>query len=218
MLTKKLTIPAAVGGVLIGYLLFLGGGWTAIVLMALFFIMGSIATSWNHLYKESIQAAEKDQGQRKLSQVLANAGVAALVACYDIFNEGDHKYVILLIAASFSSATADTLSSELGTVYGKRFFNILTFKKDKRGLDGVISAEGTFIGVLGSIWIALCFCLFEGWDIHKFLIIVIAGTIGNLSDSILGAAFERKGWIKNDMVNFLNTLIAAAVALLVLRL
>ena len=87
----------------------------------------------------------------------------------------------------------------------------MTFKKDQRGLDGVISAEGLFIGIAGSIIIATIYSLLETWG-FTFFIIVLAGTIGNLTDSFLGAALERKGWIKNDMVNFLNTLTGALIA------
>jgi uncharacterized membrane protein len=43
--------------------------------------------------------------------------------------------------------------------------------------------------------------------------IVLAGFIGNLTDSLLGASLERKGWLHNDQVNFLNTLIAAITGL-----
>jgi uncharacterized membrane protein len=52
-----------------------------------------------------------------------------------------------------------------------------------------------------------------GWT-FKLLWIIVAGTIGNLADSILGASLERKGFIKNDVVNFLNTLFAAIASLM----
>jgi uncharacterized protein (TIGR00297 family) len=116
------------------------------------------------------------------------------------------------MAGAFSSATADTLSSELGTVYGKKFYNILTFQKDKKGLDGVVSFEGTGIGIAGSAVMATIYCLGAGWSL-AFLWIVIAGTIGNLCDSVLGATVERRQIIGNDVVNFLNTLIGAMVLL-----
>lgn len=211
---KKLTVSAAITGGICGFLVFTGAGYTGITMMAAFFVIGTLATGWRMNEKRKLKAAESDHGRRKASQVIANAGVAALAGIMALILP---QYIVswsLLIAASFSAATADTLASELGTVYGKRFYNILSWKRDQRGLDGVISLEGTLIGIGGSIVIATIYALSLGWD-RQFLIITITGTIGNIADSILGAGFERKGWLKNDAVNFLNTLIAAMVAAVV---
>jgi uncharacterized membrane protein len=42
----------------------------------------------------------------------------------------------------------------------------------------------------------------------------MAGFLGNLADSFLGAALQRRGILNNDWVNFLNTLIAAVSMIL----
>jgi uncharacterized protein (TIGR00297 family) len=217
ILKKKLTVAAAITGGVLGIFLFLGTGWIGPCLMGCFFILGSAATSWKRKEKERDRIVEKNQGRRKTSQVLANGGAGAAIALIAFFWPQYNVLMQLLIASSFSSATADTLSSELGSVYGKRFYNILSFKKDRRGLDGVVSVEGFISGMAGSAIIAVIYALFHGWSLH-LLIIIITGTIGNLADSFLGAALERKKLIGNDAVNFLNTVIGALAALLLVEL
>ena len=209
---KKLTPAGGIVGGVLGGFLYLGAGWTGFLLMAGFFILGTIATSWKRRNKQALRTPEEHKGTRTTSQVLANGGVGATLGLLAFLFPQHKELYQLMIAAAFSSATADTVSSELGTVYGRRFYNILSFKKDKRGLDGVVSGEGTVAGVLGSLVVAAIYSTGSGWN-NDFLWIVIAGTVGNLADSLLGALFERRGLLHNDLVNFGNTLIAALVAL-----
>jgi len=46
----------------------------------------------------------------------------------------------------------------------------------------------------------------------QVLIVAVAGVTGMLFDSLLGALFERKGYLNNDAVNFLGTVFAVGVA------
>ncbi len=209
--TKKLTVIAALTGGAIASVLYMNTGYYGVALLGAFFLLGTMATSWKQSIKQKQKLAEDNKGQRTTGQVLANAGVAAIAAGCIFFLPQYASILYVLITASFSSATADTLSSELGNVYGSKYYNILTLQKDTRGLNGVISIEGTVIGVAGSAIIACIYSIAYGWTAN-FLIIVLAGTIGNLSDSILGASVERKGLIGNNAVNFLNTAIGAMVA------
>jgi uncharacterized protein (TIGR00297 family) len=209
--TGKLTVTASITGGVIGFLIFMGTGFCGVIMMATFFLLGTLATSWKLSVKRSLDLAETDKGRRTAWQVIANAGVAGLLALIITLRPQYTNVGIVMIAASFASATADTLSSELGNVYGRKFYNIITFKKDKRGENGVVSLEGTLIGITGSIIIAVIYALGNKWDINVVWII-IAGTVGNLTDSILGATLERKFILNNNAVNFSNTAIAAAVA------
>lgn len=209
----KLTVPAALTGGCAGFAVYAGGGLTGFLSLVAFFVLGVLATAHRKSIKAAIRAAGPHPEKRNAGQVLANGGVAALCGILAVADEANEQLYVLMLAASLASATADTLSSELGMVYGRKFYNVLSFRKDQQGLDGAVSIEGTLLGVAGAAVIALIYSLFVGFGNH-FWVIVLAGTIGNLADSVLGAALERRGLIKNDMVNFLNTLCAALLALL----
>jgi uncharacterized protein (TIGR00297 family) len=208
----KLTLAGAIAGALIGFIIYKGAGLVGFVMLTLFFTFGSAATQWQRDKKALINLQDPHKGRRTAWQVLANSGVAALLSLWAWLQPEYLSLAQLMIAGSFAAATADTLSSELGTVYGRRFYNIITLKKDTRGLDGVVSVEGTLIGVIGATAIACIYSLAFGWNLY-FAIIIFAGFTGNLVDSVLGAWLERRGLIGNNVVNFLNTLTGAIICI-----
>jgi uncharacterized protein (TIGR00297 family) len=81
-------------------------------------------------------------------------------------------------------------------------------------LDGVISVEGTLIGAAGAGMIGL---LYAGFTIQA-VPVLFAGILGNAMDSVLGASLERKKYLNNDVINFLNTIFAALTALAIYRI
>ena len=221
---KKLTPMAALTGAVLGAVIYAGAGIMGVTLLVVFFLIGTAATSWRKKDKLLIEGPASHQPMRHTGQVLANAGVAALLSSLAIAIPAHNRLFSLMMAAAISSAMADTLSSELGMVYGRRCFHILTLRADRRGADGVVSIEGLVLGIAGSILIAAIYGIFTipqhspffplamvlPW--RSFFLIVAAGTFGNLADSVLGALFERRGLLSNDLVNFLNTLLAAGFA------
>ena len=210
---KKLTIPAAISGAVLCTCIFIGVGWIGVALMTAFFVIGTLVTSWKKNLKQAIGLAQENKGRRTVGQVLANGGAGGALGMMAILFPQQASLFLFLIAAAFSSATADTVASELGSVYGKRFYDILSFRKVQRGPDGVISVEGILFGMIGSTIIATIYTGNKGFD-ASFFWIIFAGTIGNLADSLFGATLERKGVLHNDAVNFLNTVIAVATAYL----
>jgi uncharacterized membrane protein len=62
---------------------------------------------------------------------------------------------------------------------------------------GVIALAGKLLGLV--------------WP-HQAMIVLYAGFLGSLADSVLGAALERRGWLNNEWVNLLSTAAAAGIA------
>lgn len=206
VMKNKLTVAASFAAAVAGALLYIGTGFTGVWIAGTFFILGVAATACKNEKKQQHTAV------RDAWQVLANGGIAAVCGGLAYLFPLQRELLLLMIACSLSSSTADTVSSELGTVYGKRFYNMITLKKDMRGENGAVSLEGIMFGISASLVIAAVYCLSTGVYQHLF-VIVVAGTIGNLVDSILGASLERRGILGNNAVNLLNTLAGACTAL-----
>ena len=208
---RKLTTAAAATGGALGLLIYLGSGFAGLALLALFFGLGTTASGWRVADKRRLGLAEENRGRRTTGQVVANAGVAGLLSLLAWRYPPAAPLAHLMLAGSFAAATADTLASELGNVYGRRYYNILTRRPDARGLNGVVSLEGTVLGLAGTAVLAAAYCLGFGWG-PAFGWLLVAGTAGNLTDSVLGATLERRGLLSNNAVNFINTLTGALVA------
>lgn len=173
--------------------------------------------------KERFGAAEDRKG-RSAAQVAANLGVAALVSsefAQSWFADrgwSTHATAAaapLLVAglAAMAEAAADTVSSELGQVFGARPRMITSLRAVEPGTDGAVSAAGTLAGCVAAVIVAALGTLaFEG-NATMLAASCAGGIFGLLFDSVLGATLELRGWLNNDAVNFLSTASAAGFAL-----
>ncbi len=188
------------------------------------------ATRVGRAKKERLGTAEARQG-RAAAQIAANLGIAALAAsefaqslANDIARPGriDSRRPIhaalaaplfTAAVAALAEAAADTVSSELGQVFGGRPRLILGFRAVEPGEDGAVSWAGTLAGVAAAAAIAGVGTWALRGDVAMFAVSGAGGVAGLFFDSLLGATLERRGWLNNDAVNFLSTACAAAVAL-----
>lgn len=191
-------------------------------------VLAHFATRLGRAQKEQLHIAEKRRG-RSASQVAANLGVAALLsnglvqsflADTNWFgrSNGVPMPLIVVALAALAEAAADTVSSELGQVLRSAPRMITTLRKAAPGTDGAISFGGTLAGVTAAGIVALIGSYAVRGDLFTLLIAFAAGVFGLFFDSLLGATLERRGWLNNDMVNFLSTASAAAFALALMAL
>ncbi len=124
---------------------------------------------------------------------------------------------ILGYVASLATKLSDTFASEIGKAYGKTTFLITTLERVAPGTEGAVSAEGTAASILGGALISL-FGLFVGFLRPKAVpISIFAAFVATNIESVLGATLQGKKnleWMTNEVVNFINTLIGAAIAIL----
>jgi uncharacterized protein (TIGR00297 family) len=204
---------------------------TAIVPVLAVSLLAHFATRLGRAKKEQLGTAERSQG-RTAAQVAANLGVAAIVSQELIqsllldshwFSTGSVASMPIIppMLAALAEAAADTVSSEIGQVLGSKPRMITTLRAAEPGTDGAISLIGTLAGVVAAAIVAGVGTLaFYGryFQFETFWISTAGGVFGLLFDSLLGATLERRGWLNNDLVNFLSTASAAAFALGILAL
>jgi len=187
------------------------------------FVLTYLATKIGRTKKEQLGTAEGKRG-RNAAQVAANLGMASLAASfpYGAFKPDQIWLPSLAAIATFASlaalaeAAADTVSSEIGQVFGGDPRLITTFKRTTKGSDGGITLVGTLAGALAALLVMMAgFAAKDGShfpvDLASICLGTIGATLGLLFDSVLGGTFERKGWLNNDAVNFLSTLSAILI-------
>jgi len=116
--------------------------------------------------------------------------------------------------ASLATKLSDTCESEIGKAYGKSTFLITTLKPVPPGTEGAISFEGTAAGVVGSI-VLVGYALGCGLVGRSAMLPCLAAAfVATKCESFIGASAQgRFALLTNEVVNFINTLIGAALAI-----
>jgi uncharacterized protein (TIGR00297 family) len=209
---RAVSLSGAIGGALVGSIIYIGAGRRAWVLLFVTFLTASVVSRLGLQRKVMLGIAEHRGGRRGAGNALANCGVAALAAIAAAATPY-RSQALLALTAALTAGGSDTVASEIGKAFGRSTFLVTTFGRVKPGTSGAMSFEGTAAGLvaafaLGAIGLA------AGLIHGTALLAVVAGaTAGALVESALGATLEGPGILNNDMLNFINTAVAAAVAL-----
>jgi len=186
---RWLTRRGAAAALAVGVATTWGFGWRGLLLLLAFFVSSNLLSK------------AKTRNER---QVLANGGVAALAALAALAGSW------AAFAGALAAATADTWATEIGRYSRKPPRLITTGKPVPAGTDGGMTLVGTVGGIAGAAFMAALAFLFEP---RVAVAVVVAGVLGMLVDSLLGATVQGAvRWLDNDAVNLAATLAGAVVA------
>lgn len=222
---KKLLTPAGIAHAwVLGVIIWGCLGWRGYAVIMFYFLVGSVITRVGMAEKQAAGIAEKRDGARGPENVWGSAltGTFCALGVLGVGYLGEARLIPLLVlgyVASLSTKLSDTCASEIGKAYGKSTFLITNLQPVPRGTEGAVSLEGTIAGIVGSIALAVVALGLGMINFWGLICAVIAAFIATNIESVIGATMQTKfSWLTNEVVNFINTLIGAIVAMILFNL
>lgn len=232
----SLTPSGVLGALLVGIPVFGFAGAVGTAALLGFFVSSSALSKTFRARKAGVEEEYAKTGTRDLGQALANGGVAALAAVL-LGATGDQRYALAMLGA-LVAANADTWATELGVLSRSPPRLVTTLRQVPPGTSGAVSGAGMLAATAGAAFVGLAAVLAGArWTLIPWL--VLAGVMGSLVDSLLGATVqdvrycdacaretERRvhrcgrparalrgfSWLGNDTVNVVATAAGALLA------
>jgi uncharacterized protein (TIGR00297 family) len=167
-----------------------GWGWAAMLIA--FFVSANLLSRYRRaLRSERIDDFVEKGNDRDAWQVAANGGVFTL--CAAIFLVNASPVWIVIGAGAIAAVTADTWSTEIGTVAARPPRLITTGEVVPAGTSGGVTLTGSIAALAGCCSIAILALIF-GWGNRAAIAAIAGGIAGSLVDSFTGATIQRKQW------------------------
>jgi uncharacterized protein (TIGR00297 family) len=211
------TRAGAIGGSVIGSVIAVTTGWRGWTLLFVTFLTAAVSSRLGLRRKTLLGIAEERGGRRGVGNAIANTGFAAGAALVSALTYA-HDAGLLAFATALAAGGSDTFASEIGKAWGRRTYSLSNLRIVPPGTPGAMSFAGTIAGLLAAAGLAAVAIVLGLVGPKALLPVVIGATIGSLCESLLATSLEGPGILNNDLLNFLNTAIAATTALLVARL
>jgi uncharacterized protein (TIGR00297 family) len=201
----------AIAGAILGALIYAGTGWRGWLMLVVAFGAAWSTSKIGLPRKRVLGIEEAREGRRGAENAIANCGLAAVAALAALFSSY-HDAALLALTAALTAGASDTVASEIGKAWGGRTVLVTTLASVPPGTPGAMSLEGTAAGLAAAFAMGLIACLVGLLPFSALWIVVVSATAGALVESALAATLERHHILDNNLLNFLNTLVAAVCA------
>jgi uncharacterized protein (TIGR00297 family) len=209
---RGVSAAGAVWGWVLGTALFTVSGWPGLLILVLFFALGTVSTKLGYARKAELGVAEKRQGRRGPRSAWANLSAALVFAFLAVATPHSGPFTLAMVAA-IATATCDTVASEIGQAYGRRHYLITSLRRVAPGTDGAVSVAGSLAGWAGASIVALAARSIDLIDGPGSAAAVVGALIGTTFESCLAAGASSRLRPDHDWINFLNTTVGAVAAL-----
>ena len=217
-LAQRLPLLTRAGWVhagVLGTLLWGALGWRGWLAVVLYLVLGSLVTRLGFRRKQAAGLAEGRGGRRGPENVWGSAATGAVLALLTTVPGAPVGLLLLGFGASFAAKLADTCGSEVGKRWGRTTVLITSLRPVPAGTEGAISLEGTLASLVGGGAMALVLLALgllpsaAAWGL-----VTLVGLAATLLESLIGATLQpRLAWLSNELVNGLQTVLAAALAI-----
>lgn len=217
--SKLLTTSGAIAAFATGFVIGGLGSISWLIILIAFTLAGFLVTKYKIQSKMKKGLQEGQKGERTYKNVLANGLVPAFIALFSwLIGAQNSNIADIAFLTSISVAASDTIASELG-VLSPNVWLITNFQRVEPGTDGGVSIPGTLWALVGATLASLL-----GWIIlfpddlvdARILIPIALGFVGCNIDSLVGATWERKGYVSKLGTNMISMAAATIIALVFL--
>lgn len=212
---RTVSVSGALAGALIGVIIYACAGWRGWLLLFATFAAATISSRLGLRRKTLLGIAEERGGRRGAGNAIANTGVAAAAALLALLSYA-HDAALVAFVAALAAGGSDTVASEIGKAWGRRTVLVTALRAVPPGTSGAISLEGSVAGLAGAAMLGALGVSLQLAPGSALPAIVGGAVAGSIAESVMGATLEAPGFVNNDVLNFLNTAIAALCTLLLL--
>ena len=209
--SKRVTAGGALTGLLCAGVIYAGAYLAGLAVLA---VALGLTLASSRVGSSRIATLAVSGEIRAAGNIVANCLVGTLGAlCERLSDEWSATATAVWFVTGIAAGASDTVASEIGKASSSTPRTFPTFRQAQPGTPGAVSLIGTAAGAVAAALIALPGAAMWLIPWNALPLIVMACAIGAFAESALSTAFEARGILDNNALNFINTAVAAAAAL-----